>query len=164
MGLAVVATAAAVATVVLLLRDDRPSSTTVLDPGQAEGTLRGYLAALSDGDYRAAAVLLVGGDDPLDERTDLEVLQLDELSAESLADALAEYCGGGCVEPTSVVLTRPDDDGGFRATVGFGEPRGHPVQRPFVVWATPDGEPYVRGLPPPGLPPIPRVSPSLAGR
>lgn len=157
-GLAVVATAVAVAAVVLLVRDDRRSSTALLDPRQAEDTLWDYLAALSDGDYRTAAVLLVGGDEPLDERTDLAALRLDELSVGSLADAFAAYCRGGCVEPTSVVMTRPDGDGGYRATVDFGEPRGHLVQRPFVVWATPDGEPYVRGLPPPDLSPIPPSS------
>lgn len=157
-GLAVVATAVTVAAVVLLARDERRSSTTLLDPRQAEHTLRDYLAALSDGDYRTAAVLLVGGDESLGERTDLAPLQLDELSVESLADALAAYCRDGCVEPTSVVMTRTDGDGGYRAMVDFGEPRGHVVQRPFVVWATPDGEAYVRGLPPPDMSPIPPSS------
>lgn len=156
--LAVVATTAAVAAVVVLVRDDGRSSTAPLDPHQAEDTVREYLGALADSNYRTAAVLLVGGDETLDERTDLTALRLDELSAGSLTDALAAYCGRGCVEPTSVAITGPNGASGYRATVGFGEPRGHPVQRSFVVWATPDGEPYVRGLPPPELSPIPPSS------
>jgi hypothetical protein len=164
---AAVGLAVAVGVVVLvLLADDGPNATDpsaddapLLGADQAEDTLRDYLAVVADDDYRAAAVLLVGGDEPLDERDDLAVLDLDELTVESLASALAAYCrDGDCVEPTSVVIGDLDRDRGYEATVDFGEPRGHPVQRTFVVWATSDRQPYVRGLPPRGLTPIPTPS------
>lgn len=128
-----------------------------LSADEAEIVVRDYLAALADEDYEAAAALLAGGDEPLDQRSDLAVLQVGELSVEALTEALAGYCGdGGCISPTSVSLAvRELPDVGYVATVEFGEPRGHPLHRPFVVWATPEGHPYVHGLPPAELSPIP---------
>lgn len=146
----------------LAVGQDGPSSNdpstggvTQIGPDRAEDTLRDYLAALADGDYEDASSLLVGGDEPLDQRIDLAPLQLDELSVESVAEALSGYCGDGCVSPVSLTLGDPDRDRGYVAIVEFGEPRGHPLRRSFVVWATPTGRPYVRGLPPSELSPIP---------
>ncbi|MGH9209816.1 MAG: hypothetical protein ACRD2C_03945 [Acidimicrobiales bacterium] len=129
---------------------------------RAEGVLRGYLEALAEGEYEAAAVLLVGGGEPLDEREDLVVLGLDELSVEALAGALESYCPVGCVAPTAVTVEDVDPEGEYRVTAGFGEPRGHPLVRPFVVGSTRAGEPYVRGLPPRELSPIPAAPPEAA--
>ncbi len=67
-----------------------------------------------------------------------------------MARALPLYCRDGCPEHTAAAVTGLDRNRGFLAVAEFGEPRGHPLGRGFTVWATADGEPYIRGLPPAG--------------
>jgi hypothetical protein len=117
---------------------------------EAEKSLRDYLSAVSDGDYSAAAEPLVLGDEPLEERDDLEPLATDALTVASVADGLARYCAAGCPDATDMTLVPEEQDDAFVATVVFGEPRGHPLNRTLRIMATPDGEVAIRGLPPSG--------------
>ncbi|HEY3141655.1 MAG TPA: hypothetical protein VGJ86_11025 [Acidimicrobiales bacterium] len=120
-----------------------------INSDEAQGVLRDYLAAIEGADYTAAAKFLAAGDEPIAD------LPTADLSVDSIARALAEYCAPGCLASTAVILYQPDDRQAYVAVVTFGEPRGHPLERSFVVWATDEGEPYVRGLPPAGTGAIP---------
>jgi hypothetical protein len=94
----------------------------------AQAVLDDYLDALAQEDYAAAADFLAADDD-----TDL-----------------AEHCEDGCLDATSIALPEADGAREYVAVVTFGEPRGHPLERSFVVGETADGRPYVRGVPPQG--------------
>ena len=121
---AVVGTLLAAAGVVRWLADDD----TAFSAEDAEAVLDDYLDAFEQEDYAAAAELLAAGDD-----TDL-----------------AEHCRDGCLDATAIALPEPDGEREYVAVVTFGEPRGHPLERTFVVGQTDAGRPYVRGVPPQG--------------
>ena len=112
--------------------------------------LHDYLAAIEGEDYTAAAELLAAGDEPIAD------LPTADRSVDSIARALAEYCSAGCLASTAVSLYQPDDRQAYVAVVTFGEPRGHPLERSFVVGETAGGVPYIRGLPPAGTGSLPR--------
>lgn len=103
--------------------DDGP-----LTEEEAETVVGDYLDAVEREDYPAAAQLAGGDSDP---------------------SALADHCRDGCLAATGIVVDA-DGSGRYVAVVTFGEPRGHPLQRSFVVGEDDDGRPYVRGLPPAG--------------
>lgn len=94
----------------------------------AEAVLDDYLDAMAEEDYEAAAGFLATDDD-----TDL-----------------AEHCRDGCLTATSIAEPTPRGDSEYLVVVTFGEPRGHPLERSFVVGETADHEPYVSGQPPQG--------------
>jgi hypothetical protein len=121
-----------------------------LTSDEAETALRDYLSAAADGDYRAAAEPLVLGDEPLEERDDLAPLAVDSLTVAAVADGLSRYCAAGCPDVTDMAVVLDDRDDGFVATVIFGEPRGHPLNRTLRIVPTADGDVAIRGLPPAG--------------
>lgn len=101
----------------------------------AEAVLDDYLDAMERADYTVAAHLSAEGDE---------------------AD-LAEHCRDGCLAATSVAVPTPRGDHAYLAVVTFGEPRGHPLQRSFVIEEDDDGQARVDGLPPAGTGTIPRA-------
>jgi hypothetical protein len=101
-------------------------------------TIDEYLAAIEAGDWLAAARMLDDGAVNPDERDDLQRLELDDYSYESVAVALAEWCADGCSteRPTAADLAL---DGYTHSFVRFGE-------RVSVVWY--EGTLSIHGLPP----------------
>lgn len=101
----------------------------------AAAVLADYLDAVEREDYPAAAALWAEGDE---------------------AD-LAEHCRNGCLGPTSVATPTPRGDHEYVVVATFGEPRGHPLERSFVVEEDAEGQASVQGLPPAGTGTIPRA-------
>lgn len=127
--------------------DDAEAPT--LTEAQAESAVRDYVAAVHEGDYANAARFLTRGDTSLDARPDLVKLGVDAATVDAVAEGLDRYCQPSCAALSGVDLDGPDSQS-YTATVEFGEPRGHPLQRSFAVGVDADGKPYVQGLPPAG--------------
>jgi hypothetical protein len=113
-----------------------------LSEEEAEAVVADYLDAVEQQDYREAARFLAGGS--AGDRPDLAPLVVDDPTVDGIAAGLAEYCREGCLSPTAMAVEAEGDH--YVVVVTFGEPRGHPLQRTFVVGEGAD----VRGLPPAG--------------
>lgn len=110
----------------------------VVTPGSPADTVSNYFAALSQGRYADAAVLLRGGPALLDRRADLRPIfpQLNDVGA-----ALAAWCARGalCRPPSELV----DEGGSVRVKFHIEDTD---IYQTFTA-GTYQGAPFVRGLP-----------------
>jgi hypothetical protein len=83
-------------------------------------TITAYFDAVESGDWIAAARMLDDGAQNAEERADLQRLDLDDYSYESVAAALEQWCGAGCwtERPAAADL---EFDGFSHRLVRFGE-------------------------------------------